>query len=49
MSMAHLVRTILGGLYGGAWWRLSLFWLRGLGNHPIRLFFASGNTPNKLN
>jgi hypothetical protein len=34
MSMAHLVRAILGGLHRGAWWRLSLFRLRSLGNHP---------------
>ena len=29
--MAHLVCPILGGLYRGAWWRLSLFRLRSLG------------------
>jgi hypothetical protein len=38
MSMAQLVRAVLGGMYRGAWWRLSLFRLRSLGNHPIRLF-----------
>jgi hypothetical protein len=45
VSMAHIVRAILGGLYRGAWWRLSLFRLGSLGNHPIRFFFkfASGD------
>ena len=38
MSLAHLVRAILGGLYRGAWWRLSLFRLGSLGNHPLRFF-----------
>jgi len=45
MSMAQLVRAILGGLYRCAWWRLSLFRLGSLGNHPIRLILREVITP----
>lgn len=48
MSLAHLVRAILGGLYRGAWWRLSLFRLGSLGNHPLRFFFLAKVSKKKV-
>ena len=47
MFMANLVRAILGGLHRGAWWRLSLFRLRSLGNHPIHLILRQAICQNQ--